>query len=222
VAVLATPGTTIAALAAKAATTTIPIVFSSAADPVQVGLVDSISRPGGNITGISYMNTELAAKRLGLLHELLPGATRFAVLVTSNSLTTASVAAELQAAASVIGRQIDVLAAGNNREIDQAFAKLVQKRVDGLLINPEPLFANRFVQILTLAARHAVAAVYPARHWAEGGGLMSYGSSFTEQFRQAGIYTGRVLKGEKPADMPILRPTKFEFVINLQTARTWP
>jgi putative tryptophan/tyrosine transport system substrate-binding protein len=180
VAVLATPGTTIAALAAKAATTTIPIVFSTAADPVQVGLVDSISRPGGNITGISYMNTELAAKRLGLLHELLPGATRFAVLVNPDGATTASVAAELQAAASVIGRQIDVLAARNNREIDQAFAKLVQKPVDGLLINPEPLFANRFVQILMLATRHAAAAVYPARHWAEAGGLMSYGSSFNK------------------------------------------
>jgi ABC-type uncharacterized transport system substrate-binding protein len=220
VAVLATPGTTIAAAAAKAATATIPIVFSTAADPVQAGLVDSINRPGGNVTGVSYMNTELAAKRLGLLHELLPQATRFAVLGNPHGLTTASVVAELKAAASVIGRQIEVLAAGTNREIDAAFASFVQKRTDGLLINPEPLFFDRQIQILTLATRHAVAVIYPARFWADAGGLMSYGSSFADQFRQAGIYTGRVLKGEKPADMPILRATKFEFVINLQTAKT--
>jgi ABC-type uncharacterized transport system substrate-binding protein len=221
VAVLATPGTTIAAFAAKAETTTIPIVFSTAADPVQLGLVDSINRPGGNITGISYMNTELAAKRLGLLHELLPGARRFAVLLNPDGPTSASVVADLETAASVIGRQIEVLAARNNREIDTAFASFVQKRTDGLLVNPEPLFFGRQVQILTLATRHAVAAIYPARFWADAGGLMSYGSSFTDQFRQAGIYTGRVLKGEKPANMPILRATKFEFVINLQTARTF-
>jgi putative tryptophan/tyrosine transport system substrate-binding protein len=221
VAVLATPGTTIAAVAAKAATTTIPIVFSTAADPVQAGLVESINRPGGNVTGVSYMNTELAAKRLGLLHELLPGATRFAVLINPDGPMTESVVAELQAAASVIGRQIEVLSVRTNREIDAAFASFVQKRSDGLLINPEPLFLDRQVQILTLATRHAVASIYPARFWADAGGLMSYGSSFTDQFRQAGIYTGRVLKGEKPADMPILRATKFEFVINLQTARTF-
>jgi putative ABC transport system substrate-binding protein len=220
VVVLATPGTTIAAAAAKAATTTIPIVFSTAADPVQLGLVESINRPGGNVTGISYMNTELAAKRLGLLHELRPGGTRFAVLLNPDAATTASVVAQLQAAASVIGRQIEVLAARTNREIDAAFASFVQTRTDGLLVNPEPLFFNRQVQILTLATRHAVVVIYPARFWADAGGLMSYGSSFSDQFRQAGIYTGRVLRGEKPADMPILRATKFEFVINLQTAKT--
>jgi putative tryptophan/tyrosine transport system substrate-binding protein len=166
------------------------------------------------------MNIELAAKRLELLHELLPGGTRFAVLVNPDGGTTAGVVAQLQAAASVIGRQIDVLAARTNREIDAAFACFVQTRTDGLLVNPEPLFFNRQVQILTLATRYAVVVIYPARFWADAGGLMSYGSSFTDQFRQAGIYTGRVLKGEKPADMPILRATKFEFVINLQTANT--
>ena len=219
VAVLATPGTMIAAVAAKAATTTIPVVFSTSADPVEVGLVDSINRPGGNVTGVSYMNSELAAKRLGLLHELLPAATRFAVLVNPDGASTPSMVAQLEAAASVIGRQIEVLTARNNREIDSAFAGFVQKRTDGLLVSPEPVFFDRLVQILTLATRHAVAAIYPARFWADAGGLMSYGSSFTDQFHQAGIYTGRVLKGEKPADMPILRATKFEFVINLQTAR---
>jgi putative ABC transport system substrate-binding protein len=219
VAVLATPGTMIAAVAAKAATTTIPVVFSTSADPVEVGLVDSINRPGGNVTGVSYMNSELAAKRLGLLHELLPAATRFAVLVNPDGASTPSMVAQLEAAASVIGRQIEVLTARNNREIDSAFAGFVQKRTDGLLVSPEPVFFDRLVQILTLATRHAVAAIYPARFWADAGGLMSYGSSFTDQFHQAGIYTGRVLKGEKPADMPILRATKFEFVINLETAR---
>ena len=219
VAVIAAPGTTLAAVAAKAATRTIPIVFSTAADPVEVGLVDSINRPGGNVTGIGYMNTGLAAKRLGLLHELLPGATRFAVLVNPDRLTTASVVAQLQAAASTIGRQVEVLGARTGREIDIAFASFVQNRIGGLLINTDVLFLDRLEQILTLTTRHAVAAIYPARFWAEAGGLMSYGSSFSDQIRQAGIYTGRVLKGEKPADMPILRATKFEFVINLKAAK---
>jgi putative ABC transport system substrate-binding protein len=219
VAVLVAPGDTRAAFAAKAATGTIPIVFSTGADPVEVGLVESINRPGGNVTGISYMNTELAAKRLGLLHELLPGVTRFAVLVNPDGPTTTSVAAQLQAGASTIGGQVEVLRARTSRGIDMAFASYVQDRIGGLLINTEALFVDRLVQILTLAARHAVAAIYPARFWAEAGGLMSYGSSYSEQARQAGIYTGRVLKGEKPADLPILRATMFEFVINLQTAR---
>jgi len=221
VAVLVAPTDTIAARAAKAATATIPIVFGTAADPVQVGLVDSLNRPGGNVTGVTSMNTELAAKRLGLLRELLPEATRFAALVMSGSATAASVVEELRAAVSKIGGQIEVLVAGSNAEIDAAFANLVEKRIEGLLIGTEPLFANRLLQIVTLATRHAVRAIYPSRFWAEAGGLMSYGSSFTELHRQAGIYTGRVLKGVKPKDIPVLRAAKFELVINLVTAKTF-
>jgi len=221
VAVLVAPTDSIAARAAKAATATIPIVFGTAVDPVQIGLVDSLNRPGGNVTGVTSMNTELAAKRLGLLRELLPEATRFAALVMSGSATAASVVEELRAAVSKIGGQIEVLVAGSNAEIDAAFANLVEKRIQGLLIGTEPLFANRLLQIVTLATRHAVRAIYPSRFWAEAGGLMSYGSSFTELHRQAGIYTGRVLKGEKPKDIPVLRAVKFELVINLVTAKTF-
>jgi putative ABC transport system substrate-binding protein len=216
--VLATPGTS--PIAAKAATTTIPIVFSTGGDPVEAGLVASLNRPGGNVTGISYMNVELSAKRLGLLHELLPGAARFGVLIDPANPSSQSILTGLQAAASAIDRHIEAFTAANNGEIDKAFAALAQTRSDGLLISPMPLFYNRRIQILTLAARHAVPVVYPAREWAEAGGLMSYGSSYTDQHRQAGVYTGRILRGEKAADLPILRATRFEFVINLQTAKS--
>jgi putative ABC transport system substrate-binding protein len=221
VTVLAAPTDNLAALAAKSATTTIPIVFGTAADPVQIGLVASLNRPGGNVTGITSMNTELAAKRIGMLHELLPQATRFAVLVMSSSSAAASVGEELQAAVLKIGAQIEFLVAGSNPEIETAFANLVQKRIQGLVISPEPLFANRAVPIVTLATRHAVVAIYPSRFWAEAGGLMSYGSDFIELHRQVGIYSGRVLKGEKPGDIPILRATKFELVINVATAKAF-
>jgi ABC-type uncharacterized transport system substrate-binding protein len=221
VAVLVAPSDNFAARAAKAATATIPIVFGTAVDPVQIGLVDSLNRPGGNVTGVTTMNAELAPKRVGLLRELLPDATRFAALVVSGSPTAAFDAEEMRAAVSKIGGQIEVLAAGSNGEIDAAFANLVEKRIQGLLISPGPLFANRLLQIVTLATRHAVPAIYPSRFWAEAGGLMSYGSNFTELHRQAGIYTGRVLKGEKPGDIPVLRATKFELVINLITAKTF-
>jgi putative tryptophan/tyrosine transport system substrate-binding protein len=217
--VIATPAGLQAAFAAKAATTTIPIVFSTAADPVQAGLVASLNRPGGNLTGISHMNIELSAKRLGLLHELLPGAVRFAVLVNPNNLTTESVITEVQAAAKGIGRQIEVLTAGTSREIDAAFAKLADKRAHALMVSPDTLFVDRRVQLVTLAVRLAMPTVFPVREFTEAGGLMSYGSSFLDQFHQAGIYTGRVLKGEKAANLPILRATRFELVINLQTAR---
>ena len=219
-----TGGDGVAALAAKAATSAIPIVFGTSSDPVQAGLVARLNRPGGNVTGITNMNTEIAAKRLGLIHELLPQATRFAVLVTSSILTYAPIVEELRelrAAVSSIGGQIEVLAADSNREIEVAFADLVQKRIQGLVMSPEPLFASRMVQIVTLATRHAVAAIYPSREWTDAGGLMSYGSNFTELYRQLGIYSGRVLKGEKPGDIPILRATKFELVINLATARAF-
>jgi putative tryptophan/tyrosine transport system substrate-binding protein len=219
VAVIATPGTS--PIAAKAATTTIPIVFSTGADPVEAGLVASLNRPGGNVTGISYMNVELSAKRLGLLHELLPGAASFGVLIDPTNSSAQFILTDLRSAASVIGRHIEALTAGTNRDIDTAFASLAQMRLDGLLISPMPLFYDRRVQILTLAARHGVPVVYPAREWAEAGGLMSYGSSYADQHRQAGVYTGRILRGEKAADLPILRATRFEFVINLQTAKTF-
>jgi len=220
VAVIVTVGGTPAALAAKAATTTIPIIFQIGSDPVQIGLTESLNRPGGNITGIVSMNLELNAKRLGLLHELVPAAARFAVLVNPNNPANESLITDVQAAASTIGRQIESLTASTNREIDAAFATLLQKRTDALLVSADTLFLNRQVQLVTLAARHAVPTIYPYREHAEIGGLMSYGSSESDRYRQLGIYTGRILKGEKPADLPVMRATKFELVINMQTART--
>jgi len=217
VAVIATPGSISAALAAKAATTTIPIVFMTGADPVEGGLVTSFNRPGSNITGIGAMNVELAAKRLGLLHELASGPAPLAVLYNPNN-PDKSLIPEMQAAALAIGRQVEFLSATATRDIEPAFAKLVQKRAGALLISPDPLFTSRIVQLATLAARHAMPALYGIREFPEVGGLMSYGSNFRELYREAGIYTGRVLKGEKPADLPILQATKFELVINLQTA----
>jgi ABC-type uncharacterized transport system substrate-binding protein len=219
VAVLATPGTPAAAIAAKAATTTIPIVFRSGADPVQLGLVASLNRPGGNITGVSTMSWEMETKRLGLLHELLPGATGFVMLVARTDPIAYQFIGGLQEGASAIGGQVEFVSVSNSREIETAFANLVQKRTDALLVPAQGLFINRRVQLVTLATRHALPAIYPAREFADIGGLMSYGANAADQFRQAGIYTGRVLKGEKPADLPVLRATKFEFVINLQTAR---
>jgi putative tryptophan/tyrosine transport system substrate-binding protein len=220
VSVIVTPASAPAALAAKAATTTIPIVFGSGADPVKQGLVGSLNRPGGNVTGAVTMNAELSAKRLGLLQELLPAATRFAVLVNRNSPVAEAVIADAQAAASAIGRHVDVLTAGTNREIDAAFATVVQTRTAAIIMSPDPFFALRRAQIVVLAARHAVPTIHANREDADAGGLMSYGSSLMDVYRQLGIYTGRILKGAKPADMPVLRATKFEFVINLQTAKT--
>jgi putative ABC transport system substrate-binding protein len=219
VTVIAAPATA-AALAAKAATTTIPIVFSGALDPVRAGLVTSLNRPGGNATGFSSINNELEAKRIGLLHELLPRALRIALLVETRSLyDTESEIRTVQAAAAAIGQEIEVVRAGNSRDIDAAFASLVQQHAEALLITPSNLFTTHRVQIATLAARHAVPTIYGPREFAEAGGLMSYGSSNAEQYRQVGIYTGRILKGDRPADLPVMQPTKFEFVINLQTAR---
>jgi putative tryptophan/tyrosine transport system substrate-binding protein len=221
VAVIFTGGGAVAVPAAKAATTTIPIVFTTGADPVQTGMVASFNRPGGNVTGISSMTTELTAKRLGLLHELLPAATRFAVLVNPGvPRTAASVTAYAQATASTIGQKIEVFTASTNGEIDAAFASMVQKRAEALLIGTNVLFNNRRGQLATLATRHALPAIHFAREFTEAGGLMSYGSGNADLARQGGIYVGRILKGEKPADLPIMQPTKFEFIINLQTART--
>jgi putative tryptophan/tyrosine transport system substrate-binding protein len=219
--VIVTPVSAAVTLAAKAATATIPIVFVIGADPVKIGLVASLNRPGGNATGMSDIGVELGAKRLALLHELLPGAARFAVLVNpDNPFITEPFVTGLQTAALAIGRQIEVASASTNSEIDTAFATLVQKRADAFLISPDALFVTRRVQLITLAARHALPALYHRREFAGGGGLMSYGSDLADQFRQTGIYTGRILKGEKPAEMPVQLPTKFELVVNLQTAKT--
>ena len=219
VAVIATPGSTPSALAAKAATTSIPIVFSVGTDPAEAGLVASFNRPEGNVTGISSLNSELAAKRLGLLHELLPDAACFAVLVNPNNPITDRLARDAQAAGSVIGRQIVILAASSSRDIDAAFAGPERKRADALLVSPDPLLDNRRVQLVTLATHHRLPTIYSFRENVEIGGLMSYGSSAADRDRQVGIYTGRILKGAKPAELPVMRATKFELVINMQTAR---
>jgi putative tryptophan/tyrosine transport system substrate-binding protein len=220
VAVIITVGTP-AALAAKAATATIPSVFALGSDPVQFGLVASLNRPGGNATGIIDMDVELVGKRLGLLHELRPGATRFAVLVNPASPITASVIGNARMAAEAIGCQVEIFEGGNSGDIDTAFANLVQKRAEAVLIGPDPFFLDRRVQIVSLAARHALPTIYPSqpRDFAEVGGLMSYGSNNEGRNRQLGIYAARVLKGEKPAELPVMRPLKFEFIINLQTAK---
>jgi putative ABC transport system substrate-binding protein len=220
VAVIVTPGSTTAAAAAKSATTTIPIVFSGGGDPVRTGLVASLNRPGGNVTGVSSMSGELGTKRMGLLQELVPRAARLAVLVNPNNPLAEAFVADIRAAAPAIGRQIEVVTASTSRDIDTAFATLMQKRADALVLSSDALFVSNRVQLTALAARHAVPAIYPFREDAEAGGLMSYGPSNTDLVRQVGIYTGRVLKGEKPADMPILRAIRFELVINLKTAKT--
>jgi putative ABC transport system substrate-binding protein len=220
VAVITTPGSTQAALAAKAATTTIPIVFSTGVDPVQVGLVASLNRPGGNVTGLNYMQVELAAKQLGLLHELLPTAKRFTVVVNPNNPTIIrSAVVELEEAASLIGAQIQVLRVSGYAEFEEALANMSQGPIEALLVSPGQFFGNR-VELAALAARHGIPAMYYDREFAEAGGLISYGSDLAGQYHETGIYTGRVLKGEKPADMPVTQATKFELVINLKTAKS--
>jgi ABC-type uncharacterized transport system substrate-binding protein len=207
------------AIAAKAANTTIPIVFATGSDPVKLGLVASLNQPGGNVTGVSFLSASMAAKVLGLLHELLPGAVRVGVLVDPNFPTTEPFVSDIRATASAIGKQIEVLYASTNRDIDTAFASLAQKPIDALLVGPGPFFYDRRLQLVTLAAHHRVPAIYLRRETAEAGGLMSYGTSVTDAHRQIGVYTGRILKGEKPADLPVMQSTKFEFVINLITAK---
>ena len=221
VSIIATPGSAQGPLAAKAATTTIPIVFSTGIDPVKSGLAASLNRPGGNATGIVSMTGPLGPKQLGLLQELLPGATRFAVLANPNNATTQFLINDLRSAASTIGRQIDVLNAGTNRDIVAVFASLVHRPGSAVLVSPDPVFSNRYVQLVTLAMYHRVPAIYFSREFVEAGGLMSYGTSQVDIYRQVGIYAGRILKGENPAELPILQATKFEFVINLQTAKTF-
>jgi putative ABC transport system substrate-binding protein len=208
-----------AALAAKAATTTVPIVFVSGVDPVQLGLVASLNRPGGNVTGVSFVSGELGAKRLGLLRELRPGATRIAVLVDPKWPLTERFVSEVQAAASASGQQIEVLYVGSEREIETAFITLVQRGAGALLGGIGGLWLSQRERIVALAARHKIPAIYGQREYVEAGGLMSYAASFIEAFRQVGIYAGRVLKGEKPGDLPVVLSTKFELIINLKTAR---
>jgi putative tryptophan/tyrosine transport system substrate-binding protein len=209
------------AIVAKAATTTIPIVFTSGGDPVKLGLVASLNRPGSNVTGVTFVTAQLGAKQLGLLHELQPGAVRVGVLVDPNYPTAGSIISDVQAAASSIRKQIEVLEAPTGRDIDIAFASLAQKPIDALLVAPAPFLNNRRIQLVTLATYHRVPAIYPWRDAPEIGGLMSYGTSITDAYRQAGVYTGRILKGEKPADLPVMQSIKFEFVINLNTARAF-
>src|SRR4029077_1362377 len=212
VAVIATLGTA-PALAAKAATATIPIVFSVAQDPVQLGLVTSLARPGGNATGINFFAEEVAAKRLRLLHDLVPKAVRVAVLVNpANASSAEPTLRNVHEAAPMIGLQIQILKATTIGEIDAAFATLARERSDALFVAPDAFFTSRRVQLVTLTARDRIPAAYSNPDIVEAGGLMSYGTDFADSFHQAGVYTGRILKGAKPADLPVLQSTKFEFV----------
>jgi ABC-type uncharacterized transport system substrate-binding protein len=207
------------ALAAKAATATIPIVFGATDDPVKLGLVASLPRPGGNATGVHFLVSVLAAKQLGLLHELVPAITRVGLLVNPNHPNADVVVKDLATAAAGIGIQVDVVHASDRLGIERAFATLIENKTEGLVVAADPFFISRRLQLATLATRHLVPAVYNAREYAEAGGLITYGTSLTEVFRHIGAYTGRILKGAKPADLPVVQSTKFDFVINLSTAR---
>jgi len=221
VAVIATPGSTPASLAAKAATATIPIVFGVAEDPVMLGLVASLAQPGGNATGINFFASEIDAKRLGLMHEMLPKASRFAVLVNpANRVTTGATSNALKRAAPGLGLELVFFNASTPAEIDAAFAAIAAQRADALFIAPDGFFATRGAQLVTLAARDRIPASIFSSDVVKAGLLMSYGTSLGDVFRQVGVYTGSILKGAKPADLPVLQSTKFEFLINVQTARS--
>jgi putative tryptophan/tyrosine transport system substrate-binding protein len=218
--VIAVPGSAAGALAAKAATTTIPIVFGVPEDPVKLGLVASLPRPGGNATGINFFAAEINAKRLALLRELVPAIARVAVLINpANAGRAPSTRAEIEPAARALGLQLRFYDASTNQEIDTAYAALIRERPDALFVAADAFFTSRRVQLISLAARHALPAVYSSREFVEGGGLMSYGTSITDMYRQVGAYCGRILKGEKPADLPVVQTNKFELVINLQAAK---
>jgi putative tryptophan/tyrosine transport system substrate-binding protein len=220
VAVIATPASNPAALAAKAATTTIPIVFGVGADPVKLGLVASLARPGGNATGINFLSADITAKRLGLLHDLVPKATRIAALVNpGNASSDEAAQRDLPEAARAIGLQVELLNASTSREIEAAFAAMLRDRADALLVTPDGFFTSRRAQLATFAARYGIPSAHSSREEVEAGALMSYGPDLLEVYRQGGAYTGQILKGAKPADLPVMQSTKFEFMINIQTAR---
>jgi putative tryptophan/tyrosine transport system substrate-binding protein len=220
VAVIAVPGSPPGARAAKAATSTIPIVFSVGDDPVRSGLVASISRPGGNATGINFFTGEVVAKRLALLHELLPGAARVAAFINPADASRAeALREEVEVAARTVGMQLQILNPSTNREIDAAFSALVRERTDALFVGPDAFYNSRRVQLANMAARHVIPTAFAVREYVDAGGLMSYGTSLTDMYREVGAYCGRILKGAKPSDLPVLQSTKFELVINAQTAR---
>ena len=220
VAVIAAPGSTTIALGAKAATATIPIVFGVAEHPVRLGLVASLARPGGNATGVNFFVNEVGPKRLGLLHELVPKAVRVAVLINPSNIAIAEATLrDIQDAARGIGLSIDVLKASTSREIETAFAAMERERTEALFVAPDAYFSGQRVQFAALAARHRIPAVFSSRDYVEAGGLMSYGASVADMFRQVGAYTGQILKGVKPADLPVVQSTKLEFVVNMQAAR---
>jgi putative ABC transport system substrate-binding protein len=220
VSVIAVPGSGPGARAAKAATATIPIVFGVAEDPVVLGLVANIARPSGNATGINFFTAELIAKRVGVLRELLPAATRLGVLVNPRDTRIAElVASEVQAAASSMGQQVHLLSASTSGDIDDAFVAFARARVEALFIGPDPFFNSRRVQFAIMASRHQIPATYASREYVEAGGLMSYGTNIVDMFREVGVYTGKILKGAKPGDLPVVQSTKFELLINRQAAK---
>jgi putative ABC transport system substrate-binding protein len=212
-------GNTPSALVAKAATATVPIVFATGGDPVRDGLVASLNRPGGNVTGVSFITVELGAKQLGLLRELRPGAARIGVLVDPKWPLTEPFVSEVRAAASAMGQQIEVLYVSSDREIESAFTTFIQRGAGALHVGVGTFMTSQLERIVALAARHRIPAIYVLPDYVAAGGLMSYGASITDAYRQAGIYAGRILKGEKPGDLPVMLPTKFELVINLKTAK---
>jgi putative ABC transport system substrate-binding protein len=218
VTVIAATGTP-AALAAKAATVTIPIVFETAGDPIKLGLVASLNRPGGNITGVTQLSSELVSKRLGLLHDVIPTATIIGLLLNPNDPRAETQSSDMQQAARSLRLQIHVLNASTEGEISTAFASLVQLRAGALIVGPSDLFRRRHEQFVTLAARQGLPTIYQYREYVAAGGLMSYGASLTDAYRLSGVYTGRIIKGARPVDLPVLQPTKFELVINLKTAK---
>jgi putative tryptophan/tyrosine transport system substrate-binding protein len=216
--VIAATGATNSAFAAKAATATIPIVFSSSDDPVKLGLVASLNRPGGNATGINFFVSQMEGKRVGLLHELVPTAALMGVLLNPNQALFEFQLKDVREATRSIGQQIHILHASSERDIHTAFRSFDHMRVQALLVGADPFFNGRREQLVTLAAHYAIPAIYELREYVAAGGLMSYGTNLPDAYRQIGIYTARILKGEKPADLPVVQPTKFEFVINLKTA----
>jgi putative tryptophan/tyrosine transport system substrate-binding protein len=221
VAVIAATGSVSTVLAAKEATTTIPIVFNIGVDPVKAGLVAALNKPGGNLTGITSVNNQLGTKWVGLLHELLPNATRFAVLANpEDQMNVNDMIADIRRGAAALGLQVEVLHANTGGDLETAIVGVVRKQAAALMISPSSLFLDRRAQIAMLALREGVPAIYANRNFAEAAGLMSYGSNWTDTFRQSGVYCGRILKGEKPSDLPVMQPTKFELVINLKTAKS--